>query len=86
MSEHVPDITPGGIANADFVAKMRADPLELQDKIPVDCKDCSSAWLFAFRGRANRLKDCPGREAETMEFAGKLVTQYFCHLPTSSKK
>ena len=86
MSEHAPDITAGGKANANFVAKMRVDYPELQDKIPVGCKDCSSAWLLAFRGRANRLEACPAREEVAIELAGKLVTQHFCHLPTDSEE
>jgi len=86
MSEYEPDITPGGKANADFVASMSEDHPELAESIPVQCLECSSAWLHALRGRANRLENCPGRKNETMEFAGKLVTQYFCHLPSGSEK
>lgn len=86
MSEHLSDTTPGGKANTDFVASTREDHPELIGSIPDQCLGCSSACLHALRGRAERLENCPGREEVTIEFAGKLVAQHFCHLPTGSKK
>ena len=86
MPEHLSDVTPGGKANANFVASMQEDHPKLAKSIPNQCLGCSSAWLHALRGRADRLKDCPGREEVIIEFTGELVAQHFCHLPTDSEK
>ena len=92
MPEHLSDITPGGKANADFVAAMQEKYSDqelysdLVGLIPNRCIGCSSAWSHVDRNQVDKLLDCPGREEVTTEFAGKLVVQHFCHLPTGSEK
>jgi hypothetical protein len=83
MAEAEPQ-SAGAQANAEFVTKMRAEHPELQDQIPVDCKDCSTAWQQALRGRADRLQGCQGHFEETIPSQATDLAKFtvmLCHLP-----
>ena len=86
MPEHLSDVTPGGKANANFVASMQEDHPKLAKSIPNQCLGCSSAWLHALRGRSERLADCSGREEEVVELDGRLFIRGFCNLQKNIDK
>ena len=87
MSEIEPKVISLDNPNTRFVASMREEHPGLAKQIPAGCMDCSTAWLMALRGRADRLNGCIGRKEETVESErmGKF-TVMLCHFQSGAKK
>ena len=70
--------SPGTVANQEFINSLRDLHPELEEHVPDNCKDCSTAWLFALRGRdEERVFACPGHGVKEI---GSLAV-VTCRLP-----
>jgi hypothetical protein len=72
------NLTPGGLANLEYVTQMLNEHPELADEAPQQCIGCSSGLQHTLNGHVERVKGCTGR---TTRIIGKKVVGT-CHLPS----
>jgi hypothetical protein len=60
MPEEEP-LSPGALANREFVASKRAEDPNLAFVIPEGCLECSTAWDQATKGRIDKVHECRGK-------------------------